>query len=339
MLDVLGAGGSAGSGNVLALHASQDAGVRASKSTRGTVSVGLAVAAHGSLAGSAVVTDSEDLAGKTRLSSGLDVLEDVTLSDDLGASVSLESVLGVGVEVVVDGVEDGVTSDLGGAAGGVVDVVALEGDHVVAAGEVHAPVVVAVAGSRPRGGTVNLAVGDGDTAGSIVAEDNVLTGNQVGGNVINPDHVGAVNGDGITTPDVLRVDLSETNVLDNDVLDVAGHADTLALDNTLAALTDQRLVGFYSHSEHTSLVVGDAADLGSAGLVVGAPIVLVDGDLATGAGTPWAATGRGNLTLSASEVECLGEDNDTRRSVAEVVDKLLGCGRVDGCGVATTSYA
>ena len=150
--------------------------------------------------------------------------------------------LGVGVEVVVDGVEEGVTSNLGRAAGGVVDVVALEGDHVVGTGEVHAPVVVAVAGSRPGGGTVDLVVGDGDLAGSSVTEDNVLTGDQVSGDVVNPDHVGAVDGDGITTPDVLRVDLSNADVLDDDVLDAASHAETLALHNTLGALADDRLV-------------------------------------------------------------------------------------------------
>jgi hypothetical protein len=338
LLDVLRAGSSAGSGNALSLHASQDAGVRAREGTRGAVNVGLAVAAHGGLAGSTVGTDGEDLAGETSLSRGLDVLEHVALSDDLSAGVGLERVLRVLVEVVVDGVEKGVTSNLGRAAGGVVDVVALEGDHVVAAGEVHAPVVVGVAGSGPGGGTVDLVVGDGNTAGSAVAEDNVLAGDEVGGDVVNPDHVGTVNGDGITTPDVLRVDLSETDVLDDNVLDVASHADTLALNNTLAALTNQRLVGLDSDSEYTSLVVGDAANLGGAGLVVVAPSILVDGNLATGAGTPWTATGGGSLTLGTSEVEGLGQDDDTRGGIAEVADELRGAFWVDRCGVATTSY-
>lgn len=51
-------------------------------------------------------------------------------------------VLAVGVEVVVDGVEEGVAGDLGATAGRVVDVVTLEGDHVVAAGEVDEEVVL-----------------------------------------------------------------------------------------------------------------------------------------------------------------------------------------------------
>ena len=31
-------------------------------------------------------------------------------------------------------------------------------------------------------------------------------------NVVNPDHVAVINGDGITTPDVLRVDVGDSNV-------------------------------------------------------------------------------------------------------------------------------
>lgn len=31
-------------------------------------------------------------------------------------------------------------------------------------------------------------------------------------NVVNPDHIRVVDGDGITTPDVLGVDISDSNV-------------------------------------------------------------------------------------------------------------------------------
>lgn len=108
-------------------------------------------------------------------------------------------VLAVGVEVVVDGVEQGVAGDLGAAAGRVVDVVTLEGDHVVAAGEVDEEVVlrylvsnvlnnmlwtlgayVVVTGGRPAGGAIELRVGDGDTVGGSVAEDKVLAANEGG---------------------------------------------------------------------------------------------------------------------------------------------------------------
>lgn len=75
------------------------------------------------------------------LHGGHDVLEHVAFGDDLGARVGLEGVAGVGVEVVVDCVQEGVASDFGGATRGVVDVVLLEGDHVVGAGEVQSPCV------------------------------------------------------------------------------------------------------------------------------------------------------------------------------------------------------
>jgi hypothetical protein len=48
---------------------------------------------------------------------------------------------------VVDEVDDGVTSELGRAALGMVDVVILEGDCVLRAGQVRDPVVVGVAAS------------------------------------------------------------------------------------------------------------------------------------------------------------------------------------------------
>lgn len=67
----------------------------------------------------------EQLATKTRLLRLNDVLENISLGEDLRARVGLESVLAVGVEVVVYGVEERVACDLGRAAGCVVDVVLL----------------------------------------------------------------------------------------------------------------------------------------------------------------------------------------------------------------------
>ena len=165
----------------------------------------------------------------------------------------------------------------------------------------------------------------------------MLTGDQISGDVVNPDKVSAVDGDSITTPDVLGVDVSETDVLDDDVLGFRNNADTLALDNTLGALADQGLVGANCHTKDTGLVVLDTADLGCVGLVVVAPAVLVDGLLASGAGTPGSATSRSGNTLSSGEVEGLGQDNDTGRGVSKVADELSGGGRVDGSSRATSS--
>jgi hypothetical protein len=196
------------------------------------------------------------LAWQTGLLRLNNVLEDIALSNDLGAGIGLESMLAVGVEVVVDGVEEGVAADLGGAAGCVVDVVFLEGHEIVGAGEVHAPVVVAVAGRGPCGCAVNFAVGDGDAVRSTVSEDNVLAGDEVGGYMVDPDKISwvivsrctvvgqseceltTIHGDRITSPNVLRVDVGKSHVLDDDVLCVRDNANTLALDHTLGALTN-----------------------------------------------------------------------------------------------------
>lgn len=110
----------------------------------------------------------------------------------------------VRVEIVVHGVEECVALNLRRAAARVVDVVVLERDHVVGAGEVHAPVVVSAASrvGRPSAATIDIAVGDGHAVGSLASEDEVLTTDAGGGNVVDPDHVSAIDGDGITSPDV-----------------------------------------------------------------------------------------------------------------------------------------
>jgi hypothetical protein len=220
-----------------------------------------------------------------------------------------------------------------------VDVVLLQGNEVVGAGEVHAPVMVAVTCRRPARGAVDLAVGDGNAVRGGVAEDDVLARDQVGGDVVDPDEVGAVDGDGVAAPDVGRVDVGEAHVLDDNVLCVADDADALALDYALGALADQALVGADGHAEHTGLVVCDGADFGCVWLVVAAPVVLVDGLLAGGSGTPRGASGFSNLAFGTGEVEGLGEDDDARGGVGEVVLEFGGGGWVDWCCVAATGYA
>ena len=90
--------------------------------------------------------------------------------------------------------------------------------------------------------------------------------------MINPDQVTASNSDGISTPDVLRVELSDVNVLNNDVLGSVGHAETLSTNNTLGSNTDDGLVGANVDGADSGLVVcdGDALDTCSS-VSVGAP--------------------------------------------------------------------
>jgi hypothetical protein len=88
-----------------------------------------------------------------------------------------------------------------------VNVIVLEGDQVVGASEVHAPIVVARASSvgRPAASSVDVAVGDGDAAGGVVTKDDVLATNTGDGDVVNPDEIGPVEGDSIATPNIGRV--------------------------------------------------------------------------------------------------------------------------------------
>lgn len=147
--------------------------------------------------------------------------------------------------------------------------------------------------------------------------------------VVDPDHVGAIQGDGITTPDVVGVEVGDVDVLDDDVGGARDDAETLALDNTGAAAADQTLVGADRDAQQAGVVVRHAR-LGRAGLVVVAPVVLVDGELAGRGGTPGSATRRGRGALGAGEVERLGQHDDAGRGVAQVGDQLGRRGRVDG---------
>jgi hypothetical protein len=104
--------------------------------------------------------------------------EHVALGKNLGAGGDLEGVSAVVFPVVVDGVQDGVACNLGSAAGSSMDVVALEGDGILRAGEVESPVLVLIAGGGPVGKTINLVVRDGHAAGSDLAQDDVLTADQ-----------------------------------------------------------------------------------------------------------------------------------------------------------------
>ena len=80
----------------------------------------------------------------------------------------------------------------------------------------------------------------------------------------------------------LRVDVRDLDVLDDNVGSAVHDTKTLALDDTAAAVTDNRLVGSNSDTKGTSSIVGDGVDSRSIRLVVLAPAVLVNGGLATG---------------------------------------------------------
>lgn len=93
-----------------------------------------------------------------------------------------------------------------------VNVVTLHRDVVVGTVQVDSPVVIAVAGGRVTGRAIDVAVGNGHTLRGLGAEDNVLSANAGSGNVVDPDHVAVVDGDGITAPDVLGVDIGDSDI-------------------------------------------------------------------------------------------------------------------------------
>lgn len=112
------------------------------------------------------------------------------------------------------------------------------------------------------------------------------------------------------------------NALDDNVLGTAHDAQTLTLDHTLVTLTEESLVGGDGDTEGTGLVTAGCDQQDSAlrrmpgsarhllfdrhgrctRLVVGAPVVGVDGNLAARAGTPRSAASFGGGALASGEV-------------------------------------
>lgn len=145
---------------------------------------------------------------------------------------------------------------------------------------------------------------------------------------------------------LLRFDLDpmrRSHLLDDDVLGTADHAQATALDDTLAALTNQGLVGANSDTEQTGLVANRTCEhenqpslhilrylLGNGSsrrirLVVGAPVILVDGNLAGRAGTPGLATSGRSGALGVGEVETIIHDQPS--SIHRNVPILTSCSR------------
>ena len=176
------------SSNRLALEVSQEGGISSTKSTRATESIQLTgvtkVGSAGSISSSSSSTEQFSSVAEKR---GYNVLEDVALSNYLTAGSNVESVARVGIPVVVDGVNERVSADLGTAARGVVNVVVLHGDKVGGASQVDGPVVVAVAGGGPASYTIELIVREGHAVGGAVAGNEHLAADKGDLDVIYSD--------------------------------------------------------------------------------------------------------------------------------------------------------
>jgi len=154
--------------------------------------------------------------------------------------------------------------------------------------------------------------------------------------MVDPDVAGAIKSDGITTPNVLGVELANGDVLDDDVGNAASKAQALSEEHTLLSVTDDGLVALDLDGVEGSLVVLDV-DAGSIGLVVGAPVVLVDSDLASRLGTVRSTSLLGGSSLRTSEVESLSQNNSQGLRRSQVVLQLFSGSRSNSLAASTAS--
>lgn len=173
----------------------------------------------------------------------------------------------------------------------------------------------------------------------FVSGNEHLTTNEVDLDVVNPDVVGAVEGDSVTTPDELGVELRDVDVLDNDVADTVHQAQTLSTQDTRATHANNRLVGGDFQALNTGVVVR-AGQGGIATAPVGA--ILLDGILAratAGVRGGFAALAVGALALAAKEVELLVDKDDTGGAVRQPGLQLADVAGRSGSGITATGRA
>lgn len=154
--------------------------------------------------------------------------------------------------------------------------------------------------------------------------------------MVDPDQISTVEGDGVSAPDVVRVEFGDLNILNDNIAD-ADHAETLAHDLGIV-LAHNGLVAGYGDAEETSIVVCERG-VGRVRLEVGAPAVLVDGKLAGSGCAPGSTTGRGRGSLGSGEVVGSIKDDDTGTAVTQVAHELGGGRGEDSSGRATSSDA
>jgi hypothetical protein len=153
--------------------------------------------------------------------------------------------------------------------------------------------------------------------------------------MVNPDQVRAIQGDSITTPDVLGVQLGDVNILDDNIANAIANTQTLATKNTRAADTNDGLVRGNIDTLESGLVIST----GQSGIVT-TPVrgVKVNRVLTRAA----AGVGRGLATfavatLAAEEVELLIDENRTGSAVSQPRGELGSVTRRSGAGTSTTS--
>jgi hypothetical protein len=198
--------------------------------------------------------------------------------------------------------------------------------------------VVAVAASTPVAITIDLVVGDRNTATSLSTKNNMLAANKGGCAMVNPNVIGSVKSDSIATPDKVRVKVRNMNVLDDNVLNTIGKTETLALNNTLGTNTNNALIRANHNRVQTGLVILDV-NLASTRFVFVTPQVLVDSKLTVSTGSPGCTASLAGRALRVLKVESTLKVDDTSSVIFEIVDKLLVVPGANNLATLPTSSA
>ena len=135
------------------------------------------------------------------------------------------------------------------------DGIALQRHEVVGARAVDGPVLMSIASRGPRRRAIDLIVGDCHAVRGTRTQDDVLAANQRRLHVVDPDLVRAVEGDRIAAPDIMRIQVGDVDVLDDDVADAGDDAEALAHHHAAAAFADDGFVGGHGDAEDGSVVV------------------------------------------------------------------------------------
>lgn len=162
-------------------------------------------------------------------------------------------------EVVVDGMHGGIpiSADSGSTARDIVNIVPLESNLVLCTVEQQSPVMFIIASRRPGCSPVVLVVSDRDAAGSDISSYQHLSANKREFAVVDPDLVGAYERDRVTSPNVLRVEIRDVDVLDNHICGAVCEAQTHTTEDAGTADTNNALVAADGEGYGSGFVVGD----------------------------------------------------------------------------------
>ena len=149
--------------------------------------------------------------------------------------------------------------------------------------------------------------------------------------MINPDQIRAIERNRIATPDILRVQIRDRNILDDDVFGPSAEAKAFAFDHSQTSHAEDGLVGGDIDRSASRFVPSAFDRWGSAAAAL-------DDLLARRSGSPARAGRAGFGPFGGCEVEDFVQDDDTGAGVSEVRLQLSDVGWVDRFGVPAAGY-